>query len=100
MQVNGWWEWPLATITREIAVENRSHNLKTADTKLQSFFSIISAVFLAGGWAESCLPCEARRAKKGTCEPIRKIRKYGRQYPKSNGRTALLRHPDIYESAL
>ncbi|MCP4628627.1 MAG: hypothetical protein GY850_34725 [bacterium] len=38
VEVNGWWEWPPATITREIAVKNRSHNPKIADTKLQSFF--------------------------------------------------------------
>jgi hypothetical protein len=37
-QVNGWWEWSPATITREIAVKNRSHKSKIADTKLQSFF--------------------------------------------------------------
>jgi hypothetical protein len=54
--INGWWEWLLlasrcfssgaATITRVIAVKsstssdeaNRSHNPKTTDTKLQSFF--------------------------------------------------------------
>jgi len=38
VEVNDWWEWPPATITREIAVKNRSHNPKTTDTKLQSFF--------------------------------------------------------------
>jgi hypothetical protein len=46
--INGWWEWPPATITRVIAVtplekqrdasKNRSHNPKTTNTKLQSFF--------------------------------------------------------------
>ncbi|MGD8285741.1 MAG: hypothetical protein PVG08_16605, partial [Desulfobacterales bacterium] len=32
---NGWWEWLSATITRVFAVKNRSHNPKTADTKLK-----------------------------------------------------------------
>jgi hypothetical protein len=36
--INGWWEWPPATITRVIAVKNRSHNPKTNGSKLQSFF--------------------------------------------------------------
>jgi hypothetical protein len=37
-QIIGWWEWLPATIERVIAVKNRSHNPKTTDTKLQSFF--------------------------------------------------------------
>jgi len=36
--INAWWEWPPATITREIAVKNRSHNPKTTEIKSQSFF--------------------------------------------------------------
>jgi len=36
--INGWWEWPPATITRVIAVKNRSHKLKKTEIKLQSFF--------------------------------------------------------------
>jgi hypothetical protein len=52
VEVNGWWEWPPATITREIAVKNRSHNPKTSATKLQSFLSIWLAAFQAGGGAE------------------------------------------------
>ncbi len=36
--INGWWEWPPATIPRVIAVKNRSHNPKTTKIKLQSFF--------------------------------------------------------------
>jgi hypothetical protein len=46
--INDWWEWPLlvsrcfssgaATITRVIAVKNRSHNPNKAEIKLQSFF--------------------------------------------------------------
>jgi hypothetical protein len=40
--------------------------MKLAKTKVS--FSIRPAVFLAGGWAEPCLPCEAQRAKKGTSE--------------------------------
>jgi len=33
--MNGWWEWLPATITRVFAVKNRSHNPKTADTKIK-----------------------------------------------------------------
>ena len=35
---SGWWEWLPATIEGAIAVKNRSHNPKTTDSKLQSFF--------------------------------------------------------------
>jgi hypothetical protein len=55
VEVNGWWEWPLlasrcfssgaATITREIAVKNRSHNLKTTVTKQPSFFLDLTGRF-------------------------------------------------------
>ena len=48
VEINGRWEWLLlasrcfsggpAMIERVIAVKNRSHNPKTTDTKLQSFF--------------------------------------------------------------
>jgi hypothetical protein len=38
VEINGWWEWLPATIERVMAVKNRSHNPKTTDTKLQSFF--------------------------------------------------------------
>jgi len=58
----GWWEWLLlasrcfssgaATIERVIAVKNRSHNPKSTDTKLPSFFFDLTGRFLAGGWAE------------------------------------------------
>jgi len=34
--INAWWEWPPATITRVIAVKNRSHNPKTTEIKLLS----------------------------------------------------------------
>jgi len=44
--INSWWEWPPAMITRVIAVKNRSHNPKTTDTKLQSFFSDQTGRFL------------------------------------------------------
>ncbi|MGD8284749.1 MAG: hypothetical protein PVG08_11605 [Desulfobacterales bacterium] len=50
--MNGWWEWFSATITRVFAVKNRSHNPKTADTKLKVSFSIKLAAFQARGWAE------------------------------------------------
>ncbi|MGD9261736.1 MAG: hypothetical protein PVG44_14930 [Desulfobacterales bacterium] len=50
--MNGWWEWLSATITRVFAVKNRSHNPKTADTKLKVSFSIKLAAFQARGWAE------------------------------------------------
>jgi len=46
-----WWEWLPATIERVIAVKNRSHNPKSTDTKLPSFFLIKLAVFLASGGA-------------------------------------------------
>jgi len=36
--INGLGKWLSATIERVIAVKNRSHNLKTTDIKLQSFF--------------------------------------------------------------
>jgi len=51
--VIGWWEWPPATITRDIAVKNRSHDPKTVDTKLYSFFFDLTGRFLAGGGAET-----------------------------------------------
>ena len=51
--LNGWWEWLPATIERVIAVKNRSHNPKTTDTKLQSFFFDQIGRFLASGWAET-----------------------------------------------
>jgi hypothetical protein len=41
VEVKGWWEWPPATITREIAVKNRSHNQKT---RLNGFPAAIIAV--------------------------------------------------------
>ena len=40
VEVNVWWEWPSATNTREIAVKNRSHDSKAADTKLQIPFDL------------------------------------------------------------
>jgi hypothetical protein len=36
--MNCWWERLPAAIIRVIAVKNRSHNPKTTDSKLQSFF--------------------------------------------------------------
>jgi len=62
MQVNGWWEWPPATITREIAVKNRSHNLKAIDTKLQSFFFDFIGLFFIR-WLDC--PLIALRSPKG-----------------------------------
>jgi hypothetical protein len=38
VEVNGGWEWPPATITRKIAVENRSHNLKLHNGSMKFFF--------------------------------------------------------------
>jgi len=49
----GWWEWLPATIERVIAVKNRSHNPKSTDTKLPSFFFDLTGRFLACGGAET-----------------------------------------------
>ena len=51
VEVNGWWEWPPATITREIAVKNRSHNLKQPLQNNKVSFSIKLTVSMARGGA-------------------------------------------------
>jgi hypothetical protein len=42
-------EWPPATITREIAVENRSHNLKLHNGSMKFLFRFDWTLVTSGG---------------------------------------------------